>query len=395
MPSRNRIIYQSKSLHVGPTGCTGMHFNSGNSGFNLITTLHRVQSLNHDWSVNRLNINQFGELAAIDRVIIDSPTVTLGFSYILANLSNEKKMGFTVDNSANCLSGLSKRNTERNYFVKVVEEGIDAVGDATVSTGIMTRGFGNCFLTSYSTQGAVGGLPTADVRLEGLNMTLKTGVHGTLPAVDPINGTQVTQFVYTLPTSTSNAAATGDFDIAALRPGDITLTFAKRDAEDEGILSTATGVYDLFGPNLADSEARIQSYTLSFDMARDAVQKLGSRFAVSREIRFPIDVNLSVDVVATDLTTGVLFALINCDNSYDVKIKLFKPDGCSASARTSIIEYNLKNAKINGQSFSNGIGDNETVKLDFTAQMGGPGQSNVGLYLSGLHTGVWYNNIWY
>ena len=36
-------------------------------------------------STNRTDVNQFGELAAIDRVVLDTPTVSLDFSYLSAS----------------------------------------------------------------------------------------------------------------------------------------------------------------------------------------------------------------------------------------------------------------------------------------------------------------------
>ena len=79
--ARNRVIYQSEALFVGQkTGVTDAHTSAGD-----IKQLHRVQSANYAFSVARTDVNQFGELAAIDRVVLDTPTVSLDFSYLLSN----------------------------------------------------------------------------------------------------------------------------------------------------------------------------------------------------------------------------------------------------------------------------------------------------------------------
>ena len=93
--ARNRIIYQSEALYAGPSPATGNHFTDQNieSG-TLVKQLHRVQSANYSFNIARQDVNQFGELAAIDRVILESPTVSLDFSYLLNSFANESLLGF-------------------------------------------------------------------------------------------------------------------------------------------------------------------------------------------------------------------------------------------------------------------------------------------------------------
>ena len=131
--ARNRIIYQSEALFAGQlTGVTGDH------NENQIKQLHRVQSANYAFNISRTDVNQFGELAAIDRVVLDTPTVSLDFSYYLANFANEANLGLTVngvsssaDDMTSALSGILNRTAdERNFFIQTSREGEDAVGDA-------------------------------------------------------------------------------------------------------------------------------------------------------------------------------------------------------------------------------------------------------------------------
>ena len=165
--ARNRVIYQSEALFVGQkTGVTDTH-----TGVGDIKQLHRVQSANYAFSVARTDVNQFGELAAIDRVVLDTPTVSLDYSYYLANMSNEANMGFFVNPKAtataslvSALSGvLNKTEDERNYFIQTSREGEDAVGDDDRDLVGVSRastiGIGNGFVTSYSTEASIGDFP--------------------------------------------------------------------------------------------------------------------------------------------------------------------------------------------------------------------------------------------
>ena len=85
--ARNRVIYQSEGLFV-----------SDNASSTLATShkqLQKIQSANFSYTINRQDINQFGNLTRIDSVIMDAPTVITDFSYYLTDGFNERALGFT------------------------------------------------------------------------------------------------------------------------------------------------------------------------------------------------------------------------------------------------------------------------------------------------------------
>jgi hypothetical protein len=387
---RNKIISASEVLYAS-VWATGKHFSSALantqlSGNNWVYQLFNITSLNYGWRENRTDINTFGQHAAKDRVVLDSPTVNLNFSYNLANFNNELVLGFHPDGNVSCISGiLSKARDEKNYFIKITPEGTDAIGDANNDGRVFVEGFGNGYLTSYRAQGAVGNFASADVSIEALNFVISTGISGSIPSVNQSNGTRVSGYSYLLPPASGNAGAAGtDLDISALRPGDITISFAQRSAEDEGDSTVSSSPYDTFGPSITD--AKIQSFDLGFNLNRNEIQKLGSRYAISREIAFPVNIDLNIDAVVGDLATGALNDIVNCDSSYDVTISLYKPNNCLPNQpKTLVCQYAVRNAKIVGQDFSSNIGSNRTVRLAFQSQIGGPNQTGIGLFMSGLY----------
>lgn len=392
--SHNRVTSANQALYAGPSISTGGHFiglqgasatpqrvaeNQGSG--NLITQLYRIQSVNSSWNLNRVNVNQFGELAAIDRVILDPPTVNLSFNYLLANMYNESGLGFHTQGSLSCISGiLDKTQDDRNFFLRIAPEGQDAVGDTTSDVNTFTYGFGNGFLTSYTTQASVGGFPTVDVGVECLNMTFDTGISGWIPAIIPVNGARMTGFRYLLPTASGNPG-TGYLDISVLRPGDITMDFSQREADDEGNHSAATDPYNTVGVSISD--AHIQSYNLSFNLGREQMRRLGSKFAFSREITFPVDVNLSVDAIVTQITTGSIADFLTCDKAYDIGINIKRP-ACIDEPAPVIARYKIRNAKLNGQSYSSDIGSNMRVSINWSTQIGSARATGVGLFMSGI-----------
>lgn len=396
---RNRIIYQSEAVYAGPSPATGYHiltgaiaepwpsFSAGGSNVSRVKQLQRIQTANYSFNIARQDVNQFGELAAIDRVILESPTVSLDTSYILGSLENESLLGFSLTPSGStatfaALSGiLNKTEDERNYFIKTVPEGSDALGDSDVlnpSTTVNTNviGIGNGFISSYTTEASVGDFPTASVSVEALNMAFSKGVSGNfIPAVTPTDGTKITDIYYALPSGQSSNNVSG---VSALRPGDITLSFYPNGSTTE--MGGFTGV--------SITDAKIQSYSLSFDLARDPLQKLGSRFAFAREITFPVTVTCTVDANLGDLYTGNLADVIDADSAYDINLKLNAPGTAGAAAAAAsdnvMARYVLKRCKIDSQEYTSDIGSNKAVSLTFSAQIGGPAQTDVGLFISGL-----------
>ena len=390
---RNRIIYQSEAVYAGPSPATGYHiltgaiaepwpsFSAGGSNVSRVKQLQRIQTANYSFNIARQDVNQFGELAAIDRVILESPTVSLDTSYILGSLENESLLGFSLTPSGStatfaALSGiLNKTEDERNYFIKTVPEGSDALGDSDVlnpSTTVNTNviGIGNGFISSYTTEASVGDFPTASVSVEGLNMQFSKGVSGNnIPAVTPADGSKITDTKYALPSGESSNNVSG---VSALRPGDITLSFYPT--------ASTTAISQFTGLSITD--AKIQSYSLSFDLARDPLQKLGSRFAFAREITFPVTVSCSVDANVGDITTGNLSDIIDQDSAYDIDIMLNAPG--TSNTNNVMARYTLKNCKLDSQEYTNDIGSNAAVSLGFSAQIGGPRQTTVGLFMSGV-----------
>ncbi|MDP2692962.1 MAG: hypothetical protein Q8O88_04960 [bacterium] len=395
MAARDQVIkFNQQALYVGPATSTGGHYldsagvrlSEDNEGSgNLVKQLYRIQNCNYSWGVNRTNVYQFGELAAIDKVILETPTVNLSFSYLVANAYNESGLGFYTQGSLSALSGiLNKTEDDRNYWLKIAPEGEDAVGNDKSDVNTFTIGFGNGFITSYSTQAAINSFPTCDIAVECLNMTFDTGTSGTIPAIFPDNGARVTGYRYTLPQA-SGSPGTGNLDISVLRPGDITMTILQREASDEGGLENATSEYSTAGVSIND--ARIQSYNISLGLAREPIQELGTKFAISRDITFPVSVSCSVDAIVTNLTTGSLSDMVNCDQAYDLIFNLRKPV-CPGEAQPVIVRHVLKNSKLEGVSYTSDIGSNKRATLNFSSEIGSALQVNRGWFLSGISSHV-------
>jgi hypothetical protein len=327
-------------------------------------------------------------LANIGRILEDN-VVNANFAYLVTDGFNEKALGLFVNSASTVvpddgnfkmvtpLSGfLSKASDEKNYFTLTAPEGQDAVLDAGSDYTEAQRNLhevfaiGNAFVSNYSFEAAVGGLARATVNVEALNIRYENGSSGKyIPAINN-SGCEI-KVEYILPTARENSSASMPM---ALKAGDIELEY--------------------FGGNTAGganlSTMAVQNLSITIPINREALKKIGSRFAYSREMTFPITATVSMSANLADLTTGNLASLYCSDPEASLMFKLYSPEcnqdiGCGKGNPSMI--YLVKGANITSQNFANQVGNGrKTVDISWEVQMGGIGDYDKGVFISGSDT---------
>jgi hypothetical protein len=373
--ARNRVIYQSEGLFVS-------------SGLSSKTSaehkqLKRVQSANYSFEITRQDVNQFGQLARIDALVLQSPTVSLDFSYYLADGFNESALGFYMQGtggsagpttSGNFASGQMISSSGRNFFIVTDSEGIDLNNNTgtTAYSGKGVIGIGNGFITDYTLNAAVGDLPTISVSVEGLGFNASSYVmNGAVtgfntPAINPASGTKL--FTGTSDYVQLPAPSTGD-GVTALRPGDITLSFGGFTGTGGTPTSTIDGSSDAIN---------IQSVSLSLPMSRTPIERLGSRFAFARVTDFPVTATMSVNALVNEIQARNLADMIDDGTERDITLTINAP-----GTSTPAVRYTFRAARLDSESYSSDIGSNKSVDLSFSTQIGGPNDPIRGIYFSG------------
>lgn len=352
---RNRIVYAQEALFASNSPATG--------DLSSITQIHRVQSANYSYNITRTDINQYGQYGRIGSIILEPPTVSLDFTYLLTNVNNEQALGFTVNQNTTCISGfLSNAEDERNYFITLSPKGTDDIGQ-TNNAVRNVYGFGNGFITSYTSEGAVGAVPTVSVNVEASNFKAYiSGSNQATPAINPVDGSSIVGPTFTIPTAVTGYAS----QAVALRPGDIVLDISAVDSIG-------------FDP----VDLKVQSYSLNIPLSRENLQRLGNDFAFAKELTVPIVTTLSVEALAGDIKTGSLNNILCNDKEYDLTIKLYRP-ACPPAVGSLAVQYTLKKAKLDGVDASSSIGPAKTVTLNFSSQVSGPQDTTRGVYISGV-----------
>lgn len=396
MATRNRIIYQSEALYVSPA--TG----ESASDSTTATQLYRVQDISHDMDVNRTDIFEFGRLAPLTRQVIEAPTVSLDFSYLLADGVNEKRIGLMTDGLANAISGILNDATrkEKNYYVTTVGEYTDAEKSSTDTTASAANttvvGFGNAAISNYVVNVAVGDLPTASVTCEAYNLKFENPVSadagggwlsGVAPTVNKESSKEVLD-TFVLPTGT-----TGSLEVFTLRPGDVTMVFStgQKDSTDANKLQVGGAILPTGDPDSAsttdgETPIHIQNFSIEVPLARTPLNRVGSNFPYDRAVDFPLDMTLNISALLADVDEGSLIDLMCEDQeTRDVTINCKIPCTEGDENSDNNIRFEIKDVYLQSQNMSATIGDNKTVDLSFTSQFGGVDDTVNGLFISGFN----------
>ena len=106
----------------------------------------------------------------------------------------------------------------------------------------------------------------------------------------------------------------------------------------------------------------------------------GSVFPKSRELDLPINTTLTVSANLSDISSGDLNSLL-CSDIATRDISITLQNRCKEG---ELMKLTMKGATLDSQSMSASIGDNKTVDLTFSAQVGGPQDTDNGLFISGV-----------
>lgn len=379
--ARTRKISANKAVYTTKTGV--LYGNGTDASGVEATQLHRINNFSFEVDIAgaRQDVNEFGQLARIASIVNSDLTPTLSFDYYLTDGENEHHLGMettyslenpSLDPVVQMVSGYLAENEdyrERNIFAVTVGEGKDAFSAAAWETSADhdVVGFGNAFVTDYSVDLSVGEIPSASVSFDCGNVKFSTGVHSGVanPSINPTNGQIADTGLVALP-----IPSTGDSEVDVLRAGQITLDLQA---------STPLGIG---GTDLA--ELHPQSVSLSIPLSRDSLTEIGSNLPYSRPLTFPIETTLSVSAIAADQIEGAVAGLLTgCagQEQRDIKVSLF--DRCDPSELR--MAYVLKNAVLDSQNFSQDLEGNETVDLQFSAQIGGADSTGAGLFMTGSY----------
>ena len=437
---QNRISYYSEFLFVGPSPPSGHHFvhytgllNSDHTDLihnhNLLMEINRVQGASFSMSPARTEVKQLGKRSLVNYPNVNAPNIKLDFEYLLNGVKNDARIGLNVnyaqyhypnsggtpkysDNySVNLLSGLMGRQLtqptidpffplamrdSRNIFLvrcnetdqflkhgkeKLTLPDFTQAGADSESTGYQVFAFGNCYLESYQTQGAVSSIPKSSVSWSCENVAFYLSGSGcNIPAVNLQTRQIVNNNKFVVPLSMIEG---GPY---ILNPGDI-------------LLSIISSGDSLSGLGINFDNIAINDYQISMNFNRSTLDSIGYKCPHDRQINFPVFVDLNMGMTVGDTTSGTFIDLLNIDSGYNIALQLRNPPDCPPYINTDThprqsgpvftgagqvaISYDFRDAKFMGISYNTAIGNNKSATLSFRGEID-PDSTNRGFYISGL-----------
>ena len=309
MSTRTRIIYQSESVKVDDVTAIG------------------VQSCSYGLDVTRADVLQFGDLGAVDRIILEAPVANMEVSMYVNGLEGNKLNNLVEKGVAG--SGV-------DCVVSLASEGVDYESGNSVSNVKITSGS----LTSLSAEASVGSIPTLTLGFEGTDLSYSTG------------------------NTDAAAAPSGIVDVAT--QSGVVVKFNE-------ISGSTTGHY-----------LHPQSCSISFDLGVEGLQELSyqtgtaitatNKYQYARVPSYPATATMELEAFAVD--RGMSMTLANLQQ----KASEGDAAGLADSGQKVNVgvdmggtTFTLVNGTLDSVSFSSSIGDTAaTCNATFSVSIGGP-----------------------
>jgi len=369
--TRNRVIYAGNTILMSESPSW-----EDQTGVASLKSIRRVQSSNIEISTPVTRAKQVSSSDFTFQRYLQYPKISTSFSYYLTDNSNELIMGFITDGVTGCFKNFADFGKDQNIFYVLSNTNAEDFSDVGSLSGYDVMSIGNCFLTSYSINAAVGTIPTASASYDCLNILFQnyTGTGTLLPSID-LTGTIRSTGTYALTAfnlNPQNYFSNQDVRPAALRPGDVVLQMQQ--PLIGGIRYAGT------------VEANITSVNIEIPLDRKDLVGFGSNYPYDKRLLFPIIGTLSFDGVFDKAVTGDFSQIFDDENEYDFTF-VFK--NCNGDTSYTL---GVSNARVESQNFNLSIGDNMAFSSQFSFRI----SETSGFTISGaaeLITGELINSI--
>jgi hypothetical protein len=373
---RNRINSSEVSLFSqrAPTFYTDINDGSGLSYVPLVQDVSFV----FNYGQNNVKVKSMGSSKYAVRQDMLSPEPEVSFTtYVDPNFTLESGVfglpflsSMTEDFGNNLALGLYNTgslfsdldSTFNLYFIVNKDEGFDFLGVSSLSdsevanlSGYTSVGFGDCQITSYELSMSVSDIPTVSVSARASQASVESLNTGyiTLPSINLTGGNR---------DGVSSGVVNG-------------LSFSDK----TGIGTVKNGGIDPtveinsnfpIAPHPLTGDICIQSAQISLNLARSSRYGFGNRFIYGRDLSYPIDGSVSLEILVTDLTTGLFgngMDRINTDNKYRSSLLSYDDRGVFYDGSYLLYGFNAS-GYVAGDTPNNDIdltfklsnGDNET-----------------------------------
>lgn len=424
----NRITHNNVVAFVGPAPATGYHYMNYNgekinpvgaptgSYYNLVHPLLRIQSFSYNANIIRPNATFLGS----ESIIVDDITdqnFNIDLSYLQHGIINELRMGFYANyyESGNTVYGhfdkpaisgfinrsMAKTNIApisnsiqnhspfdyrdcRNIFIVVdKDEGQDLVESydqlTSDTSNKVTYGFGNAYITSYTSSASVGAFPECSVSYTADNMEMYgSPTYQTIPALDPSTGNNP-NIEFSLPTF-SESNTNYEYISSVVKPSDINIRIAEVNNLSSKKAIAGTGNLPTSYSNAmstAVTSLNVQSYNLSVNFNRKNLSRVGYKIPQDRVIESPILVDFSFEIIDDENLFNFMQERYDSNKEFYISVTLNNATGDFVD-----VQYDLLRVKCTNFGTDHSISQNSLKKFSFQGDIN-PYDNTKGFFISG------------
>lgn len=386
--ARNRIIYNVEGVFVAPYSgeqnpCSYYYL----SGYEILKKLEKIQSFQYSINQPRIDLAGFASKKKIYSSTLNSPEVNINFSYISDGVTNENRLNFNVGNFKSSqqeamFSGICANSSildQKDFYVIVNNNDTDLSSNYTFtdlcvnplnlsdvidpnSNNFSILEFKNCYINNYSFTANINSPPivTQSYTCDNINYYLSgSGIKVSILDLKSGYNNILSEEIVIPKFLEYNQTGISGQDV--LNPRDANITFFN---------SVSTGV--LFYTDT------IQNIDYSITFNRNTMRSLNYVFPLGRNIIFPIEGRLNIELLNNQRFSGSFFDTLDQNIDYNILIN-FNPTCSPGIYPTKLL---ISGCKFNDINYNSTIGTNNTANLSFSFDLD-PDFATRGLFVSG------------
>ena len=338
------ITYENIALVQSNAPCHTTLANSGDS----LSFVPLVQSLSFSFDFPRSQQGSIGSRDLYSNSNWSLPQVQL-------NISTYEEFNKLF---SNFLTGFKDQNfdLDRNFYALIGDKrGFDVLNASKKMTEFDVISFGNCFLSNISMSQSVPGFLSSEYSFVASNVqaqrlsTFKTnGGSGTAPSLN-LTGNQSQN----VPVVFNNIPS--DNPQSLLSSGLF--------VETGGLIPAHLSTITISRANTIAKIDSIQNFSLNLPVPRKPIYSIGKRVPVIQKSIFPSIGGLNISNLLSNFSVTGQFSnskdFLVKDDNYDVTLS-FK------NLRNEIEQFKIKDAKLDSNNYSIGVGESLTSDIDFS-----------------------------
>lgn len=440
--TRNVIRYNSAGLFLADAVTDSGKENDVSK--TAVSFFNKLQSFQFSVETNRENIKQIGSDDYVARTMIRHGDINVSFDYLLTDGYEESLLGLNilgphvkydengesfnlnVQNSGSIYNNLKEN---KSLFFVLGDEGHDLTAYDRRELGLEgtnVLGIGNGHISSYSLSASVGDLAKASVSFTASDFNydcMDAGGGFYWEKITELLGDLLLQgdqgedidFILFQDGNQINLNKSIEYQkVGAIRNPSLdlinkgapldkigfpALTFRPKLYKSAATAIGPNGInlkiknLNIGGPTLSEasagnscyqSSANIQSFDVNIPFEREEFEGFESMHMYGSKLKYPQLGTLSMSLLSSTFESGRFIDIFCGDTEYEIEIEL--TNECSFYCfpeyeRQKTMKFTIDNARLDGYSFSQSIGDYGTVDCNFSFEM----NSREGLFASGTY----------